>query len=714
MSRSRPVLPFAVVLALGACSDPSTPQGATTSPDRRAPGARTPRDGRVLSGDASGGPRPDAARSPNAPGSRADAGISPDAPLPIPAPDARSAPDGAGASAAPDASVPPARCPPVARAGAGTATRAAPIAGLQAGHPRLLVTGASLARTRALIEAGDPVAVRLLDALRRKVESIYPAPLVRYEQDGSTANRLTSSPVALDRILALAGYALLTDDARAAGRARDEMLAAAAFPDWHPPHFLDTAVMAHALAIGYDWLFPRLTPAERASIRRALVELGLRPGLAEYTRRTWWTTSAFNWPLVCASGLGIAALAVADEEPALAADVLGRSIAALDAPLATYAPDGAWPEGPMYWAYGTTNLVALLGALETALGTDLGLSTRPGLAATGGYRLALVGPTNKFFSFGDTGESAGNAELTMWLGRRFGVPLYPRAELARDALTGPRALLGYEPACTIGGELPAASTAYERLGVAVLRARWEDPRAAYVGFKGGDNTTPHGHLDLGSFVLDLRGKRWAVDLGSDAYTIPGYFDAAQRWGLYRLRTEGHNTLAVAPARQTAMHLANQSTTARAPLVAFSADPARSRAVVDLTAAYGATRALRGIALVDGEHVLVVDELAARAPVDVVWQLHTRATVTTSGTRATLVDGAETLLADVLEPADAHFEQLSADPSTLDPATPQNHNAGVTNLVVRLPTLVASTRIVVWLRPAGVSGTAPAAPPLSTW
>ena len=28
-----------------------------------------------------------------------------------------------------------------------------------------------------------------------------------------------------------------------------------AFPDWHPYHFLDTAEMAAAVAIGYDWCY---------------------------------------------------------------------------------------------------------------------------------------------------------------------------------------------------------------------------------------------------------------------------------------------------------------------------------------------------------------------------------------------------------------------------------------------------------------------------
>ena len=47
-----------------------------------------------------------------------------------------------------------------------------------------------------------------------------------------------------------------------------ELRAAAAFPDWNPSHFLDTAEMTHAFAIGYDWLYEGLGPEARGVQRR--------------------------------------------------------------------------------------------------------------------------------------------------------------------------------------------------------------------------------------------------------------------------------------------------------------------------------------------------------------------------------------------------------------------------------------------------------------
>lgn len=43
-----------------------------------------------------------------------------------------------------------------------------------------------------------------------------------------------------------------------------------------------------------------------------------------------------------------------------------------------YGPDGGYPEGFGYWGYGTSFQVMLIAALESAFGTDNGLSQTPG------------------------------------------------------------------------------------------------------------------------------------------------------------------------------------------------------------------------------------------------------------------------------------------------------------------------------------------------
>jgi hypothetical protein len=71
-----------------------------------------------------------------------------------------------------------------------------------------------------------------------------------------------------------------------------------------------------------------------------------------------------------------------------------------------YAPDGAYPEGPMYWEYGTTSNVLLLAVLEHALGGDFGLARHPGFLATPGYFLHAFGPGGLPFNYSDCGTGA--------------------------------------------------------------------------------------------------------------------------------------------------------------------------------------------------------------------------------------------------------------------------------------------------------------------
>jgi hypothetical protein len=85
---------------------------------------------------------------------------------------------------------------------------------------------------------------------------------------------------------------------------------------------------------------------------------------------------------VCNGGITVGALAIAESEPALAAQLIARAVNTVPVSMHEYVPDGAYPEGPGYWAYGTTYNVILISALQSVLGTDFGLAKQPGFLAT--------------------------------------------------------------------------------------------------------------------------------------------------------------------------------------------------------------------------------------------------------------------------------------------------------------------------------------------
>ena len=125
------------------------------------------------------------------------------------------------------------------------------------------------------------------------------------------------------------------------------------------------------------------------------------------------------------------------------------------------------------------------------------------------------------------------------------------------------------------------------------------PNAVFVGFKGGFNTADHAHLDIGSFVFDANGVRWAADLGRDNYDIPGYWDTPEgggRWKIFRLNNFSHNTLTLNNDRQRIA--------ARAPIVKSGFSDAKSFAVTDMSTAYEphAKSVQRGVALNDNRTI----------------------------------------------------------------------------------------------------------------
>jgi hypothetical protein len=565
-------------------------------------------------------------------------------------------------------------------------------------HPRLVGLPADLARVKKLI-AENPRAGEIYKQVKREADRCLAQKPIEHRLVGPRL--LSQSRTCLRRVYTLATVYRIGGDRRYADRAIREMLTAAAFDDWNPSHFLDTAEMTHALAIGYDWLYDVLTPEQRATIRKAIVEKGLREAEKIYRTRGWWSTSRHNWNQVCNGGISIGALAVAEDEPKLASYIVHQAVQSVQLAMAEFAPDGACGEGPGYWNYATSYNVYMLAGLESALGTDFALSQFPGFSTTGDFRVHFVTPTRLAFAFADTSSGMGQAPQMFWLARKFDKPLFAWHE--RECVGGASALAlwWFDP----GGGPPdgyAADRWFRHVDVVMMRSRWNDPDAIFVGFKAGDNKVNHSHLELGNFLLDAAGQRWAIDLGADDYNLPDYF-GNKRWTYYRLNTAGHNTLLIDGK--------NQDPKAVAPIAAFSSTPARAHAVADLSAAYRgqAQKVRRGIALIDRRQVLVQDEIEGTAGSEITWQMHTRAKIQVDGSRAVLSQGGRKLVARLLSPAGAAFTTAAADAPP-----PQAQQPDVTKLTVKLRGSEKPLRLAVLFAVEGSDAPSPALTPLAEW
>ena len=530
-----------------------------------------------------------------------------------------------------------------------------PLRTLRNDHPRLFLLDSDLDRLRGLIHDSPP-ARKIYTDLQRSADRMIAAAPAEYKLAGTQLGAQTGR--VMDRVQTLALIYRLDKKQAHLDRVLKELRAAAAFRDWNPARFPDTAEMSGAFAIAYDWLYPSLSPEDRTWIRDAVIQKGINPGLLGYSSQANWANSRLSWNLICNGGLTLAALAIAEEEPDRSQQVIQNAIESSARSLATYAPDGSWPEGPTYWAAATRYAVYMLAGLQSALGLDFGVSAQAGLSKTGRYRIYFSGPSNRTFNYGDSSDELGSEPSMFWLARRYAHPPFAWQEqrlAEKPNAAEPLDLVWYQrdakPPQPPLWPLDAMFTGSQCM---FFRSSWEDPNALFLAVKGGDNKAPHAHLDLGTFVLDAGGVRWALDLGPDDPPAPPA--GKLRWAAYRTRTEAHNTPLVDGESQ------DPRGDARILRHEFSQD--LSWVQIDLSRAYSAKvkQLQRRIGIAQRQCVLIEDTLRADQPVELLWNMLTDAEIRLNGQMAELVKGEWTLSAEILSPRHAVFDVASAQGS----------------------------------------------------
>lgn len=598
-------------------------------------------------------------------------------------------------------------------------------------HPRLFATSAQWEALRGPL-AGDPVASRLLTYVRAEAERLLAQPPVALRQRNRgklSGSMLEPAREVQRRVLILAATARISGDLRFRDRAWVELRQLATLPDWNPAVFLDTAEATLAVAVGYDWLHDMLSLEDRDLLASAIITKGLRASFDSPAKMLSWVRGTNNWNQVCHGALVIGALAIAEREPELARRVVTRAVDHVGSSAKAYAPDGVYPEGPMYWSYGTSFHVAMLAALETALGDRCGLDSYPGFLRTADYLMQVTAPSGSVFNYADSSLQRSFEPALFWFARRLQQPLPARetngflSAAVRAPGKAPRllplALFWWDPATAerAARELPLHWHGGGHVPVAVHRSAWDDPRAAYIAVKGGRAQVSHGHMDAGSFVLEADGVRWAVDAGMQGYGtlyeagidsgLWRFTSDSPRWSVFRIGPEGHNILRF----DGAPHRVEGAAT----ITRFVDTGARPNTQLDLTALYADTKSVRrGIALLPDRRVLLQDE----------WETSSRATVASSqwltyaeieiqGASAVLKQKGQSLRLRVLEPANA---TLSVEDTARLLHAHDQPNPGLRRLIVQTPAPASRTgRLVVVAEPGSVKN--PAAielRPLAEW
>lgn len=599
-------------------------------------------------------------------------------------------------------------------------------------HPRIWINSEKISDLKELIK-NDEVAKSWYQIIKSDATKLLTDPLPVYEDDDP--QRLACSQKVAASVPLLSLVYLLENDESYANRAYEYMKAVCEFEDWAPYHFLDTSNITVAVSVGYDWLYGyfKAKNIDVSYFEDKIASMGLNMGRDAYLKKLytgnhWWVDASTNWNVCCNTGMAIGALAIADvnKHSDLCAYILETGLESLERMLPRFAPDGAWFEGPSYWHSTTLPLCNYVHALETVLGTDYGIMSFEGLSNTAYYPIMNTG-AKITFNLHDASESSVDAPQYWYLAK-----LYNDKNLAgyrywqiTEKSCNPtyRDLLWYDASLVEEDfDKYIKKDGYFRdTEVAVFRNTYKGEDINFFGIHGGSNKVEHGQLDAGSFVYEALGERWAIDLGGEAYNMHNYWIMddieKSRWGYYRSRAEGHNTVVINPGLY-----ADQSLESMAVITEFDSTDTVCKAEVDISEAYKnyASSAVRNAEFdkVTGR-LSLHDKISLVGMYDTYWFMHTKANVEISDDKKTAVltqngksvtvtcdgMGSFAVMDAVPLPSspnpDNWPENMANDGSSRAP-THQDENKGVKKLVIFLENASGKINFDVTLTPNAIN------------
>lgn len=537
----------------------------------------------------------------------------------------------------------------------------------QMGHPRLLMNRADFKslKDKAVSKRFQNKTLYKLHKLLIDVanESVADNTAIVYQLDASGKRILDKSQLALKRIGSCAYAYRMTGQAQYLEKAVSDMNTVIAFSDWNQSrHFLDTSEMAFAVALGYDWLYYSLDYDLRVKARKALLNNDIISA-----RSHWSNTNVGNWNQVCYGGSIAAAIAIYGKEKTNSGGLINDCIKNNGTVIKKiYDPDGVYPEGYSYWGYGTGYQGVIFSLLENVFGSLYGMDNSEGLKKTPQWMLMMTGIDNRVYCYGDSTGSTAVPKMGMWwFAMHYQNPSLLRSELALLNDGGYTTdcdeirLLPMAIACANDIEnLDAGISGAENVNiysgggevpVVLFRTDWTNAATdRYLGIKGGQANSAHGHQDAGSFVYDALGCRWSEDPQREAYSrvenglsaadgsFWNYGQNSLRWQVWRLNNRAHSTLTI----NDADHIVSKPAT----VLEAKYSSSESYAKLDMTGPLSnqVKSAYRTFRIV-GEDLYVVDEITASTKqASVEWRLMTPAAVTITSGGETLTQKGQTM------------------------------------------------------------------------
>ena len=571
-------------------------------------------------------------------------------------------------------------------------------------HPRLLLKAGEEALIQSLIST-SPEHKRSHDYIIETANSfLQAAPIVK----PIGTRILTESHEAIEQIFFLSYAYRMTGQMQYLTKAETVMNEVCNWDNWIT-YSLDTSEMTFAVAIGYDWLYSGLSEATKLKAREKILNYGF---LTQKNAAFWNYTS--NWNQVCIGALACSALAIYGDGTTQmnteAAFVLNNILVKNPNSMNTYG-DGNYPEGPMYWSYGTTYEVLMLSALEGVYGKNHEginrLIASPGFLESAEFMQYATGPTALYFNYSDSTAKRIPLPATLWMAEKANNPSWLSEEkklMQNGSYASDFENRRFLPLALIYGKnisldnlpnpQPKLWKGYGVQPVAMARTAWQGSTGKYMGVKGGTPTHSHAQMDGGFFVYDSQGIRWGMDFGKYDYDAQGtvndndFSQASQRWDIFRVSNLSQNTISIKKASETSWQ--HHKVDGIATIDEIYDTPSKRGAKVNMKNLLGLNNELldtnRSVYLVDDSYLEIKDYLSNGAePINMYWNMVTKSIVeTVSPSKIRLTQGGKTVILEIVSSNPAVTFTLatnrSTDPVFYNPtATADSKNPGTVML-----------------------------------
>ncbi len=501
-------------------------------------------------------------------------------------------------------------------------------------HPRLYIKKDELPELRNRVNTNPQMKSALISLINRSDSYFDKEPTERVVTQGI---RIFGSCVEVKtRLYDLCTTYLITQDKKYAERAWIELENCLNWVDFYLQNFLSSGELIPGVAFAYDTLYDYMTDEQKEFSRRKLEELyidysvGVYTGTSAYKALEYRQTQS-NWGAVCGTAMFTIAAVLMDEEgpDSLFTEkckyLASNALQSLEHIHTGVGPEGSRNEGLGYAEYVLEHTGWSFKTLMNTFNDDFEFFSAPGIrkypdymlymqTQNGGFNCGGQGPTNpnKFcpevFAFADLYNDMNRGALYYDFYHTLGM---------NDNIA--RYLLFCEPEKYANVDYSAVplDKTYDSTGISLIKGSWEDDNALYLGIVGGE-ITEYGsaYHEKGSFVLDMIGERWSVDIGR-YNSDKGYHETV-------VRTDLHSALVIDNDENRGQEFGK-----RAPVIKWESKPTEAMVVYDMTQMYGdkTNNYIRGFKVSDNRNSLTVqDELDLNGKRSLEWNFVTKADV----------------------------------------------------------------------------------------